>query len=93
MDKLYLVRHTDIALKSIQRGFTDDSGVFENHTNLKISVKSFYFYEDPMTKRNPLNNRFRIGLFNDGKWTSIETDTTEEMMSVLELLNVKRKEQ
>lgn len=39
MDKLYLVRHTDIALKSIQRGFTDDSGVFENHTNLKVFKK------------------------------------------------------
>lgn len=56
------------------------------------SVKDFYFYEEPMTKRNPLNNRFRIGLFNDGKWASIETDTTEEMMSALELLNVKRKD-
>ena len=42
-------------------------------------------------KKNPLNNRFRIGLFNDGKWASIETDTAEEMMSALELLNVKRK--
>jgi hypothetical protein len=52
-----------------------------------------------MTKRNPLNNRFRIGLFenviySDGiqaKWkaASIETDTAEEMMSALELLNVK----
>lgn len=39
MDKLYLVRHTDIALKSFQRGFTDDSAVFENHTNLKIFKK------------------------------------------------------
>ena len=67
------------------------------------SIKSFYFYEDPMTHRNPLNNRFRIGLFenvtySDGKhavWkaASIETDTTEEMMSALELLNVKRKRQ
>ncbi len=63
------------------------------------TVKNFYFYEDLMTKRNPFNNRFRIGLFenviySDGiqaKWkaASIETDTTEEMMSALELLNVK----
>ena len=67
------------------------------------SVKDFYISDNPMTKRNPLNNRFRIGLFenvtySDGKhavWkaASIETDTTEEMMSALELLNVKRKEQ
>lgn len=39
MDKLYLVRHTDIALKSIQRGFTDDTDVFENHTNFKVFKK------------------------------------------------------
>lgn len=66
------------------------------------SIKNFYFYEDPMTNRNPLNNRFRTGLFenvtySDGKhavWkaASIETDTTEEMMSALELLNAKRKD-
>lgn len=66
------------------------------------SVKDFYISDNPMTKRNPLNNRFRIGLFenvtySDGKhavWkaASIETDTTEEMMSALELLNVKRKD-
>ena len=67
------------------------------------SVKNFYFYEEPMTKRNPLNNRFRIGLFENvtysddkqAKWkaASIETDTTEEMMSALEQLNAKRKRQ
>lgn len=67
------------------------------------SVKDFYISDNPMTKRNPLNNRFRIGLFenvtySDGKhavWkaASIETDTTEEMMSALELLNAKRKRQ
>ena len=36
MDKLYIVRHTDIALKTIYRGFSEDSGVFENHTNLRV---------------------------------------------------------
>ena len=54
-------------------------------------LKTFYIFEDA-NKRNPLNNRFRVGLFNHGKWASIETDTTEEMMSALELLNVKRKD-
>ena len=39
MNKLYLVRHTDIALKSVQRGFTEDSNVFENYTNLRIFKK------------------------------------------------------
>lgn len=39
MDKLYIVRHTDIALKTIYRGFTEDSGVFENHTNLRVFKK------------------------------------------------------
>lgn len=39
MNKLYLVKHTDIALKSVQRGFTDTSDVFENHTNLRIFKK------------------------------------------------------
>jgi hypothetical protein len=39
MNKLYLVKHTDIALKSVQRGFTDTSDVFENHTNLRVFKK------------------------------------------------------
>ena len=55
------------------------------------SVKSFYFYEDPMTKRNPLNNRFRIGLFNHGKWASIETETLDEMQSALIDFKVQKK--
>ena len=39
MDKLYLVKHTHIALKYVQRGLTESSDVFENHTNLKIFKK------------------------------------------------------
>ena len=39
MDKLYIVRHTDIAIKAIYRGFTEDTGVFENHTNLRVFKK------------------------------------------------------
>lgn len=39
MDKLYIVKHTDIALKYVQRGFREDSDVCENHTNLRIFKK------------------------------------------------------
>ena len=45
-------------------------------------LKTFYIFEDA-NKRNPLNNRFRVGLFNNGKWASIETDTLDEMLSAL----------
>ena len=45
-------------------------------------LKTFYISEDTNT-RNPLNNRFRVGLFNHGKWASIETDTLDEMQSAL----------
>ena len=45
-------------------------------------LKSFYIFEDLET-RNPLNNRFRVGIFNGGKVASIETDTIDEMISAL----------
>ena len=53
-------------------------------------LKTFYIFEDA-NKRNPLNNRFRVGLFNDGKWASIETDTLDEMLSALIDFNVQIK--
>ena len=53
-------------------------------------LKTFYIFEDA-DKRNPLNNRFRVGLFNDGKWASIETDTLDEMLSALSDFNVQIK--
>lgn len=39
MNELYLVRHTDIALKYVQRGFIEDTDVCETHTNLRIFKK------------------------------------------------------
>ena len=53
-------------------------------------LKTFYIFEDA-DKRNPLNNRFRVGLFNDGKWASIETDTLDEMLSALIDFNIQIK--
>lgn len=53
-------------------------------------LKTFYIFEDA-NKRNPLNNRFRVGLFNDGKWASIETDTLDEMLSALIDFNIQIK--
>ena len=62
------------------------------------SIKDIFISENPYTKKNPLNNRFRIGIFenviySDGKhavWKagSIETDTTDEMAEALDLLNI-----
>ena len=62
--------------------------LFDEHDFLK----TFYIFED-VNKRNPLNNRFRVGLFNDGKWASIETDTLDEMLSALTDFKVQRAEQ
>lgn len=53
-------------------------------------LKTFYIFEDA-DKRNPLNNRFRVGLFNNGKWASIETDTLDEMLSTLIDFNIQIK--
>ena len=62
------------------------------------SIKDFFITENPYTKKNPLNHRFRIGIFenviyNDGKhavWkaVSIETDNTDEMKEALVLFNI-----
>ena len=61
-------------------------------------MKNLFITENPYTKKNPLNNRFRIGIFEnviyiDGQhavWKagSIETDTTDEMNEALDLLNI-----
>lgn len=55
------------------------------------SLKTFYISEDANT-RNPLNNRFRVGLFNHGKWASIETDTIDEMQAALTDFKVQKKD-
>jgi len=71
----------DLKANSIIRKYLfDDHGFLEN----------FYIFED-IDKRNPLNHRYRVGLFNHGKVASVETDTIDEMLSALVDLKVQIK--
>ena len=66
------------AIEDLKKNEKVRKTLFDEHGFLK----TFYIFEDA-DKRNPLNNRFRVGLFNGGKWASVETDTVDEMLSVL----------
>lgn len=62
------------------------------------SIKNIFISENLYTKKNPLNHRFRIGIFenviySDGKYAvwkagSIEADTVDEIIEALDLLNI-----